>query len=166
MALFEDTTDKDKDRLSEIRELDRPSPAEPSDLPLLPVENIPVEVDPLAVVAFLSREREMLIERLAMTEQLLKDAWKNVPVDNRILREASRADIAATCVECGQPTKWRTGTGKVRCHKKINGILEMVCSSIPGTKKAKMGIPDAVWDILDGKVGVADGELESLDDDD
>jgi len=163
--MFEDTTDRDKDQLSEIRELDKPSPAEPSDVPLLPVENIPVEVDPLAVVAFLSRERDMLVERLAMTEQLLKDAWKNVPVDNRILREAFKVDSPATCVECGQPTKWRTGSGRVRCHRRVAGVLEMICSSVPGTRRPKMGIPDEVWDILDGKVGAADADLESLDDD-
>lgn len=136
---------------------DNPSPSEAPTEILLP-SNQGIATDPLSVVAFLSKRRDELVEELAMIKASLDAAWAVVPVDKSILRAAYKADIVATCRECGRPTKWRTGTGFAQCQPSCTARAE------GRAKRAKLAIPDSVWDILDGKVGMAT-DPESLDDD-
>lgn len=126
-----------------------PSASEPTDM-LLPAV-IAQATDPLAVVAYLSKRRDALAEELGMTEHLLHAAWKLVPADPNILRAPYKSDVAATCRECGESTKWRTGTGFAKCQPACHR-----------QGHRKMAIPQEVWDILEGKIDLSN---ESLDDD-
>lgn len=139
------------------RETTEPSAVEPTDI-LLPMSQ-GLHTDPLAVVAFLSKRRDELANELAMIEASLKAAWLVVPVDKNILRAAYKSDIPATCRECGRPTRWRTGTGFAQCQPDCSTRAQ------GHPRRAKLAIPQEVWDILEGgtlRVGEAE---ESLDDD-
>lgn len=85
----------------------------------------------------------------------LRDAWKLVPFDPSVTRKPYKSDIQATCRECGGPTLWRDNKGHAR-H--VGG-----CPTSKQVRKTTHGIPQAVWDILDGLTGSENDE--KLDDD-
>lgn len=123
-----------------------PSRAESSELvPVLSQQD-------LVEVASLSSRVARLEQELELARLQLRDAWARVPCDERLVKPAYQSDIKATCKECGQLTKWRV-QGMALCQPACKVARERV--------KTTHGIPQAVWDILEG---VSEVE-ESLDDD-
>jgi|SRR5712691_7038768 len=126
---------------------------EPSAAESASKEQIPRQEDMNEVIA-LSQRVAQIEQELELARLQLRDAWARVPVDPAILRQPYRSDIPVTCVECGRPTRWRTGKGHAHCQPE--------CKVQAEARKTTVGIPQAVWDILDGVVAIGE---ENLDDD-
>lgn len=122
-----------------------------------PADSIPSQHD-LAEVVHLSGVVARLEQELELARVQLRDAWARVPADPRILRGPYRSDIAIPCSECSKPTRWRTGKG-IAMHP--HGRCEMAGKG----RRHTLGIPQDVWDIIEGKGLVPEVFDGSLDDD-
>ena len=139
------------DRLAETTER---SPAEHTEAPAGPVEQIPSQHD-MTVVHNLSGVVARLEQELELARLQLRDAWALVPVDSSILKKPYKSDIAVTCRVCGKPTVWRTAKGLAEHQPECPAAS----SHSFGRKN---NVSQEVWDMLRGLTG--DDNDESLDD--